>query len=353
MRIALKLAAGGLVRAPGRTLMRVLVLAAAVGLLGAMLLFIGSSLRTMTGSAIRSVPVDWQGPVASYAAARNVAAGVARERGVRYATATATAPFAGVSHTGPAGVSDAGSGSLLAVPPGYKRGFDVYRLQQGDLEEGKVVLDQQLAATLQARIGDTVTITPRAGARPQTFSVSGVALITAPDIVFQPLDPQLGPAPAQPPANAAILPLATFARTIATKLPALTPTNLGSSAVPGAQSGVQWQVQAQADPAVLGRTPAQAYTRSLQTVHRIERTLTGQVLFVDNLSDKLNVAAEDALYAETLYIMLALPGALIGLALAYIAALGTVERDRRELALLERVGRASRTCLRSPQRRAS
>lgn len=334
MRIALKLALAGLERAPGRTLTRVLVLAAAVGLLGAMLLFIGSSLRTMTGSAIRSVPLDWQGPVASYAAARNVAAGVAGQRGVRYATAAATAPFAGVSHAGTAGVSNAGSGSLLAVPPGYERGFDVYRLLQGDLEEGKIVLDQQLAATLRARIGDRVTITPRPGARPETFRVSGVALITAPDTIFQPLDPQLGPAPAQPPANAAILPLATFARTVTHELPALTPANLGSSAVPGAQSRVQWQVQAQADPAFLGNTPAQAFTRSLQTVHRIERSLPGQVLFVDNLSDKLNTAAEDALYAETLYIMLALPGALIGLALAYIAALGAVERDRRELALL-------------------
>src|SRR5207302_1646195 len=159
-----------------------------------------------------------------------------------------------------------------------------------------------------------------------------------PDTVFQPLDPQLAPAPAQPPANAAILPLDTFARTLAAQLPSLSPATLGSSAVPGAQSGVQWQVHAQADPTLLGHTPAQAYTRSLRTVNRIERTLPGQVLFVDNLSDKLNSAAGDALYAETLYIMLALPGALIGLGLAYVAALGTVDRDRRELALLRARG---------------
>ena len=101
---------------------------------------------------------------------------------------------------------------------------------------------------------------------------------------------------------------------------------------------MQWQVQAQADPSLLGHTPGQAYTRSLQTVNRIERSLPGQVQFVNNLSDKLNTAAGDALYAETLYIMLALPGALVGLGLAYIAALGTVERDRRELALLRARG---------------
>src|SRR5262249_17402437 len=50
----------------------------------------------------------------------------------------------------------------------------------------------------------------------------------------------------------------------------------------------------------------------------------------------------DALYAETLYIMLAVPGALVALGLAYLAALGTVERDRRTLALLRARGATRR-----------
>src|SRR5437764_461191 len=83
-----------------------------------------------------------------------------------------------------------------------------------------------LAATLQARIGDQVTITPRPGARPRSFRVSGLALITSPDVVFQPLNPQLGPAPAQPPANAAILPLDTFAHTLAPELSSVTAANV-------------------------------------------------------------------------------------------------------------------------------
>jgi putative ABC transport system permease protein len=338
MNAAIRLALVGLVRSPVRTATRVVVLAVSVGLLGAMLLFIGSSLRTMAGSTIRSVPLDWQGPVSSYSAVRSVAAGVARQKGVSQAAPAATAPFAGVAHSGPAGVTSAGSGSLLAVGPGYEQHFNVYRFLQGGLVPGQIVLDQQLAATLQAQIGDRVTITPRPGTRPRSFKVSGVALITAPDVVFQPLNPQLGPAPAQPPANAAILPLDTFARTVAPELPSISAANVGSSAVPGAQKGVQWQVDAQAKQGLLGSTPGQAYARSLQAVNRIERSLPGQVTFVDNLSDKLNTAAGDTLYAETLYIMLALPGALVGLGLAYIAALGTVERDRQELALLRARG---------------
>lgn len=339
---AARLALAGLTRAPGKALVRVLVLAAAVGLLGAMILFIGNSLRTQTAGAIRSVPLAWQGPVGSEAQALRVASAVARQPGILQASATATAPFASADHRASVGNIRTGNGSVLAVPPGYLRHIKTFRFLHGSLRPGEIVLDQQLAATLQATLGDRITLTPRAGAKPQSFRVSGVALVTAPDVLFQPLNPVLGPAPAQPPAQIAILPLTTFAHTVALSLTSLAPATIGSSAVPGAQNGVQWQVQAQVAPASLGSSPGQAFTLAGQLRNRVERTLPGQVQFVDNLSDSLNTAAGDALYAQTLYIMLAVPGALIALGLAYLAALGTVERDRRELALLRARGASRR-----------
>ncbi len=343
---ALRFAFVGVLRTPGRTLVRVVALAAAVALLGSMLLFIGHSLRTMTGSAIRSVPLDWQGPVSSYAQAQSVAQGVARQAGIVQASPAASAPFAAASHNGPAGLTNAGSGSILAVPPDYLQHINTFRFLEGSLRPGAIVLDQQLSATLQARIGDTISFraTPHSPAR--RFPVSGIAVVTAPDVVFQPLNPLLGPAPAQPPANAAIMPLGTFATTLAHDLPAIAPGAIsGASAVPGAQGGTQWQVQVQVDPHRLGGTPGAAFTTAGEVVHRIERSLPGQVQFVDNLSDKLNTAAGDALYAETLYIMLAVPGALVALGLAFLAALGTVERDRHDLALLRARGATRRWLL--------
>src|SRR5947199_2475432 len=134
------------------------------------------------------------------------------------------------------------------------------------------------------------------------------------------------------------MPIQTFASTIGRSLPSLPGSATAASTVPGAQNRVQWQVQAQGDPSRVGGTPAQAYTLAGGIVHRVERSLPGQVQFVDNLSDQLNGAASDALYAEALYIMLAVPGALAALGLAYLAALGTVERDRRDLALLRARG---------------
>nr|MDQ6916133.1 hypothetical protein [Actinomycetota bacterium] len=338
MSAAGRVAVAGLTRAPARTLVRVLVLAVAVALLGAMLLFVGHSLRTMTSSATRSVPLDLQGPVGSYSQARKVAVGVGRQPGILQASPTATAPFAGVTRSGPSGSTSAGAGAVLAVPPGYGSHVHVYRFLYGSLRPGGIVLDQQLAATLQAHVGDVVQVRATSRAPPRALRVTGVALITAPDVVFQPLNPQVGPAPAQPPADAAIMPLDTFQRTLGRDLRSVTPVTVGSSAVPGALDGVQWQVHAQVDPRGLGDTPAQAFQRASGIANRLERVLPGQVQFVNNLSDQLNTAAGDALYAETLYIMLAVPGALIALGVAYLAALGTVERDRRDLALLRARG---------------
>src|SRR5262249_58967477 len=87
----------------------------------------------------------------------------------------------------------------------------------------------------------------------------------------------------------------------------------------------------QLDPAATTGSPAHALQQATRAKNRIERTLPGQVVFVDNLGDSLGTAAGDALYAETLFIMLAVPGALVSLGLAYLAGLGTAERDRRDL----------------------
>jgi putative ABC transport system permease protein len=341
----LALGLGRLRRRPGQTATQALVLALAVALLGAMILFIGHSLRTMTTAATNGVPLDLQGPVADYGKARKLAAGIAKQPDVAQASPVATAPFAGIVHSGGAGVTTAGAGAILAVPPGYLRQIETFRFLRGGLRPGEVVLDQQLAATLRARVGDRVKLRLGAHLPPQTFRVGGVALVSAPDAVFQPLNPTLGPAPAQPPANIAIVPVATFAKTIGARLPSLGAAGAAAAAVPGTLAGVQWQVQAQLDRASLTGTPSAALKRAGQIRNSIERSFPGKIRFVDNLSEALETAAGDALYAEALFIMLAVPGALLALGLAYLAALGTVDRDRRELALLRARGASRRQLL--------
>jgi putative ABC transport system permease protein len=336
----------GLVRDPARTIVRVAVLTASVALVVGMLVFIGDSMRTASASAVRAVPLDWQGPVASQGQDVQIATRVAAQPGVQSAFATATAPFATATHSGPTGHTATGTGSLLAVPPAYGKSIHTFRLLQGGLRAGQVVLDQQMAATLQAKLGDTVRLSSGKGALPHAYRVSGIAIITAPDQVFQPLNPVVGPAPAQPPSNAAIMPFGTFASTYAPDLSVVTTASALANTQPGAQSGVQWEVQANLAQAPLqGGSPSSALKQADQTRNRVERSLAGRVQFVDNLADGLNTAAGDALYGEALYILLALPGGLIAMGVAYLAALGTRERDRLDMALLRARGARRRDLL--------
>jgi len=340
------LALAGLRRRPARTAFRVGVVTIAVALLAGMILFVGNSLRTASASALRQVPLDLQAPVTSYAKDRRAAAGVRRQPGVAYAGAAATAPFASAERSAAGLSTQTSQGAVLAVPRAYARHVHTFRMLQGALRPGAVVLDQQMAATLQAELGDTISLRARPKSPPQRYRVSGVALITAPDQVFQPLNPLLGPAPAQPPQNAAIMLTPTFARTLGRQLPTIATGASGASAQPGAQAGTQWQVQAQLDRGPLASgSPSSALKRATQTVNRLQSALPGQVQFVDNLSDSLSSAAGDALYAETLFLLLAVPGALIALGVAYLAALGTSESDRRDLALLRARGARPRDLL--------
>ncbi len=332
----------GLRRQPGKTATRVLVLAVAVALIGAMSVFVAHSLRTMTASAVRSVPLDWQAPVGSYSDTTRLTREVARQPGITYAAPSATAPFTGITHSGAAGTSSAGNGSMLAVPADYSRHVGTVRLLNGTIRQGAVALDQQLAATLQAKVGDTVSVTVRRGAPARRLPVSGVVLVSDADVLFQPLNPLLGPAPAQPPADIAVVPFATFAKNFGRDLPSIPAGSAGSAAVPGGQRGIQWQIQAQADRSALSGTPSHALTQATRMKNRLERSLTGRLQVVDNLSSNLTDASGDALYADTLYIMLAVPGAIVALGLAYLAALGSAGRDRHDLALLRARGASRR-----------
>src|SRR5207244_11611036 len=195
------------------------------------------------------------------------------------------------------------AGSILAVPPDYLDHIPTFRFLRGSLKPGEIVLDRQLAATLQAQPGDSIARTPKPGAPSRHYRVGGVALLSAADVLFQPLNPLVGPAPAQPPANVAILPLDTFAGTVAPALGSISQANATTTAATGAQQGVQWQVQAQVDPRALAGSPASALKRATRIRNRIERSLPGQVQFVDNLSDALNTAAGHSLYAQTPYLI--------------------------------------------------
>ena len=127
MRGGLALGAASIRTAPGRAALRILILAVAASLVGAMLVFVSGSLRTMTNAAVATVPVDLQAPVPSARTAAGVARTLGTQRDVLGAVPAATAPFAAAAHQAPVGAIRTGRGAILAVGPGYTRTFSTLR----------------------------------------------------------------------------------------------------------------------------------------------------------------------------------------------------------------------------------
>ena len=126
-----------------------------------MILFIGNSLRTASATALRQVPLDLQAPVTSFAKDQQVAAGVSRQPGVAYGGRGATAPFASAEHRARRISTQTSQGRCSRSPAATRAHIQTFRFLQGSLQPGGVVLDQQMAATLQAGIGDTIRLVPR------------------------------------------------------------------------------------------------------------------------------------------------------------------------------------------------
>ena len=326
----LRLALAGLVRAPGRT--------RAAGRRGRRRgraarrrcsCSSGNSLRTSVGE--RRAPGAARLAGSRHLATRRTSGrpgGRQASRASPQASATATAPFAGVTPHGPGGQHDArasGVGARRAAAT-TSRTSTPSACCTASLRPGGVVLDQQMAATLQARIGDTVRLVPRAGAPPQRYTVSGVALITAPDQALPAAQPAARPGP-----GAAARRTSRSCRSARSRgrsrrtLPPITPPARSARAPsPARRTGVQWQVQAQLDPAPLGAGSPRAALDARRPDAQPRRALAARPGAVRRQPLRLaeHRGRRRALRADALHHARG-PGALIALGLAYLAALGT------------------------------
>jgi ABC-type lipoprotein release transport system permease subunit len=294
-------------------------IAVSLALLASVLMFVTGNLALMTTSAAAKVPLDWQAGVADQPAAVSLAGRLSSVSGIAQAAPAATATFASANHEVAAGTATSGAGSILAVPPDYLRAIRPFHLLTGSIDPGGVVLSQPLASTLQAQVGDTVTLQLAGQTTPVSLRVSGIAVLDASELLFQPVG-AAGAAGSAPPSQVVIAPIGLFQQSLATA------------------PGVQWEVHAQVDRSLLTGGPAEAQTRLTTFRHFVERSFPGELAIADNLDAALGVAAEQALYGEAIFIFVALPGVLIALWLAYYAARSGVDEERRAIALLRTRG---------------
>jgi putative ABC transport system permease protein len=294
-----------------------------VALLAAVGTFLSSTTSQMTDHAVQSLAVDWQveaqpGSDPARVISRTLRSpDVAAHATVRFASTTGLQSSPG--HT----VQRTGAGEVLSLPKSYSSTFPgSVRLLTGSLNGP--LLAQQTAANLAARPGDTVSI-GRAGLGPATVRVAGVVELPAADSLFQKVGAPVGAQPQAPPDNVLLLPPGQFQRVedpLAAARPAL----------------VRAQEHVALDQAALPSSPSGAFKQVSAQARNLEVDLAGGGLVGDNLGTALDAAREDAIYAQILFLFLAVPGTILaGLVTAAIASAGA-DRRRRDQALLRTRG---------------
>ncbi|EMF01786.1 hypothetical protein H340_04238 [Streptomyces mobaraensis NBRC 13819 = DSM 40847] len=313
----------GLLRRRGGRLLGVAAgVAMAVALLAALGGFLGATRATMTAQSVRGVVVDWQVQTVSGTDTRTALTTVRNVPGTRTALPVGYAGTSGLAATA-AGTSQAtGPGVVLGLPDGYGAAFPgEIRVLAG--RGNGVLLAQQTAANLHAAPGDTVTV-GRAGLPPVKVRVDGVVDLPHADSLFQNVGAPPQSQPTAPPDNVVLLPQGRWHATF-------------DPMAKGRPDLVHDQIHVRRSH-TLPHDPASAYVAATGSAHNAEARLAGTAVVGDNLGAVLGAARSDALYAQTLFLFLGVPGALLAGALTAAVAGSGAQRRRREQSLLRARG---------------
>ncbi|MGH8860854.1 MAG: FtsX-like permease family protein [Jatrophihabitantaceae bacterium] len=317
-------------RQPARLIGAAIGVAIAVALLASLGAFLAHAKASMTSRAVRSVSVDWQVQVAPGADAAKSAALVAHTPSVRVSLPVGFTQIPGLSATTAGTTQTTGSGVLLGIPPSYRATFPTEIRTLTGAGSG-VLVAQQTASNLHAAPGSRISV-QRPGLPPVTVTVAGVVDLPQANSLFQKVGAPTGTQPSAPPDNVVLVPYAEWQRIsapVAAQRPDLVSTQLH------ARLGHS-----------LPSDPAAAFTATAAAAHNLEARSTGTLRVGNNLGAALDAARGDAAYAQILFLVLGLPGAVLaGLLTATVASAGA-HRRRGEQALLRIRGASQRQLLR-------
>lgn len=304
----------------------VLGIAVTVALLASIGTFIATGTATMTGRAVADVPVDWQvqfSPGVDLHAVRGII-----EQNVPY-TALETVGYADI-----AGLTASNNGSIQTTGAGKVLGFNNTYMERFPTEvrglignRQGVMIPQQTAANLHAKVGDTITVR-RVGLPSFQVKVDAVVDLPNADSLFQDVGAAAGTTPQAPPDNVVILPMNLWHQFFDQQ-----------AAISPASVKYQFHVRIKHN---LPADPGEAYTYVHRLANNLAVRLAGSGMLGDNLAARLIGVREDALYARVLFLFLGLPGVVLAMLLT-LAVTASGEKHRNQEQALLRIRGASLT----------
>ena len=221
---------------------------------------------------------------------------------------------------------------VFAFTAAYQRHHPSIRIVAGGFEPGSALLSAEAAAALGTEPGDTIEMHLPGRATPLAVPVSGVLDLTEAQPLFASRRSTTLEQFLYVPDSIVIDP-ATFREEI---LPAFgrTRANLGSVI----KRFPVRELDVLVDRSTLRADPGEALTQTTRIADALRRIAPGQDYLIDNVSNALRVARDDAAAGRRMFLFLGLPGVLMACVLAGYAGGVQAAAERRERAILRMRG---------------
>lgn len=210
----------------------------------------------------------------------------------------------------------------------YQDHYPSIRLESGSFRAGSALLSAESARALDAKQGSPVELRLPGGGDPLSLPVSGVTdLSHARPLFYSRRVSQLEDFLYIP--NSIIVDPRTFRQTVI-------PAFRAASAARGrmVKNVPLLELDVRVDRARLDSDPGTALAQTEAIARSVKRIAPGQDYLIDNISNALEVAQDDAVVAKRMFFFLGLPGALLAAFLAAYAGGVLASAQRRERANL-------------------
>jgi putative ABC transport system permease protein len=217
---------------------------------------------------------------------------------------------------------------VFGLDRGYQRRYPSIQLTSGSFAPGSALLSAEASRGLGVTPGATVKVSLPGNAGPLVAPVSGTTDLSRANPLFYSRNSNKLEEFIYVPDSVIVSP-ATFDRKIIPAFQAASATSAGIVKSPPVR-----EVDVLVDRARLDSDPASALAQTKAIAERIDRIAPGQDYLIDNISNTLQVASDDAATGKRMFLFLGLPGILLSAFLAAYAGGILAAAQRRERANL-------------------
>ncbi len=243
------------------------------------------------------------------------------------------------TRTGGARRTAAGAAKVFGFDESYAEGDDTILIADGSLSDDGAVLSAEAAAVLDIGVGDRVTVTLPDG-NDLEIDISGVADLSRSRSLFSSRRGGDLETLIYTPYSVIVSP-PVFAETVFPAYERAAAERNGRLKSPPVR-----EVDISLDRERLAADPATALGETQQIAAAVNDVATDQDYLLDNISNALGVAADDAGVAKRLFVFLGVPGGFLAAMLAAYSGSVLADAQRREQAILRIRGANRRHLLR-------